>query len=263
MDLHLDGKIAVVTGGSRGIGLATVKQLLAEGMQVLAGSRRSTPELEATGAAHLAVDLTTAEGPERLIADALARFGRLDVLVNNVGVGDTDDQIQGVLHDLTTLGDDAWRHAFDLHFYSALRAIRAALPALVEHQGVVINVSATGARLVAGGPVHANVAKAALNALTKIVSEQFGPKGVRAITVSPGPTRTGVWTDDGGMVARLADMQGADREAFAASLIEGSGAATGRMSEPDEVARVIAFAASPNNITGSEVLVDGGIIKHV
>jgi NAD(P)-dependent dehydrogenase (short-subunit alcohol dehydrogenase family) len=262
MDLHLNDKVAVVSGGSRGIGLATVKQLRAEGMQVLAGSRRSTPELEAAGAAHLAVDLTTAEGPERLVADALARFGRLDVLVNNVGVGDTDDQIQGVLHDLTTLGDDAWRHAFDLHFYSALRAIRAALPALVEHRGVVVNVSATGARLVAGGPVDSNVAKAALNALTKLVSEQFGPNGVRAITVSPGPTRTGVWTDADGMVARLAAMQGVDRDAFAAKLIEGSGAATGRMSEPEEVARAIAFAASPNNITGSELLVDGGIIKH-
>ena len=113
-----------------------------------------------------------------------------------------------MLHDLTTLGDDAWRHAFELHFYSALRAIRAALPALVEHRGVVVNVSATGARLVAGGPVDSNVAKAALNALTKIVSEQFGPKGVRAITVSPGPTRTGVWTDAGGMVARLARHAG-------------------------------------------------------
>lgn len=263
MDLHLEDKVAVVTGGSRGIGLATVRLLLAEGMDVLAGSRRSTPELEATGAAHLAVDLTTPDGPARLVDDAVERFGGIDLLVNNVGVGDTDDQIRGAIADMGTLSDDAWRIAFDLHFYSALRAIRAALPALVERRGVVVNVSAAGARLVAAGPIDANVAKAALNALTKVVSEQFGPQGVRAVTVSPGPTRTGVWTDPDGMVARLATAQGLDHAEFMAQLVNGLGAATGRLSEPEEIARVIAFAASPNNITGNELLVDGGIVKNL
>jgi NAD(P)-dependent dehydrogenase (short-subunit alcohol dehydrogenase family) len=263
MDLQLAGKVAVVTGGSRGIGLATVRLLLDEGMHVLAGSRRSTPELEATTAAHLAVDLTTPDGPARLVEEALAQFGGLDLLVNNVGVGDTDDQIRGVVEDVSTLSDEAWRFAFDLHFFSTLRAIRAALPALVARRGVVVNVSAAGARLVGAGPIDANVAKAALNALTKVVAEQYGPRGVRAVTVSPGPTRTGVWTDPDGMVARLAAAQGVDHAAFAAQLVDGLGAATGRLSEPDEVARAIAFAASPNNITGNELLVDGGIVKNL
>jgi NAD(P)-dependent dehydrogenase (short-subunit alcohol dehydrogenase family) len=263
MDLGLQDKVAVVTGGSRGIGLATVRLLCDEGMHVMAGSRRSTPELEATPAAHLPVDLTTADGPARLVAAAVERFGGVDLLVNNVGVGDAEDQIRGVVEDLITLDDDAWRLTFELHFYSALRAIRAALPALIARRGVVVNVSAAGARLVAAGPVDANVAKAALNALTKAVSEQYGPQGVRAITVSPGPTRTGVWTDPDGMVARLADAQALDHAAFVAQLVEGLGAATGRLSEPEEVARAIAFAASPNNITGNELLVDGGIVKNL
>jgi NAD(P)-dependent dehydrogenase (short-subunit alcohol dehydrogenase family) len=107
------------------------------------------------------------------------------------------------------------------------------------------------------------VAKAALNALTKAVSEQFGAQSVRAVTISPGPVRTGVWTDPDGMAARLASTQGVDHAAFAAQLVDGLGAATGRISEPEEIARVIAFAASPNNITGNELLVDGGIVKNV
>jgi NAD(P)-dependent dehydrogenase (short-subunit alcohol dehydrogenase family) len=78
------------------------------------------------------------------------------------------------------------------HFYSALRASRAALPSLIERRGVIINASSGGARLVSSGPADYNVSKAALNALTKIISEQFGAQGVRAITISPGPVATGV-----------------------------------------------------------------------
>jgi NAD(P)-dependent dehydrogenase (short-subunit alcohol dehydrogenase family) len=164
-----------VTGGSRGIGLATVRLLLDEGMHVLAGSRRSTPELDATAAAHLAVDLATPDGPARLVEEALAQFGAIDLLVNNVGVGDTDDQIRGVVEDVSTLSDEAWRFTFDLHFFSALRAIRAALPTLVARRGVI---SAAGARLVGAGPIDANVGKAALNALNMTGNEMLVDGGI-------------------------------------------------------------------------------------
>lgn len=263
MNLELQDKVAIVTGGSRGIGLATVRLLLDEGMHVVTGSRRVTPELAETGAVPITVDLVTPEGPERLVAAAVERFGGLDVLINNVGVGDTDDVIRGAVQDLATLPDDAWRHTFDLHFYSALRAIRAALPFLVERRGVVVNVSSAGARIVSAGPADYNVAKAALNALTKVVSEQYAGRGVRAVTISPGPVRTGVWTDPDGMIGRLAQLQGVEHAAFAEQLVGGLGAATGRLSEPEEIARAIAFAASPSNITGNEILIDGGIIKNV
>jgi NAD(P)-dependent dehydrogenase (short-subunit alcohol dehydrogenase family) len=263
MDLHLAGKTAVVTGGSKGTGLAVVRELIAEGVHVVAASRRTTPELKETGAAHVAVDLTTPDGAAELIDRATVELGGIDVLINNVGIGDTGDLLEGVLHTLLDLPEQAWRQTFDLHFYSALRVTRAALPSLIERRGVVVNVSSAGARLVAAGPAHYNVAKAALNALTKVIAEQFGGQGVRAITVSPGPISTGVWTDPDGFIGRVAQHQGLAHADMVAQLTDSLGAATGRISTPEEVARLIVFAASPNNITGAEYLVDGGITKSL
>jgi NAD(P)-dependent dehydrogenase (short-subunit alcohol dehydrogenase family) len=262
MELELRGKTAVVTGGSKGIGLATVRTLLAEGMRVVTGSRTVTPALAETAAAPVTVDLATPEGPGELIGRALAELGGIDVLVNNVGIGDTDDINKGLMFDLIELPDSAWEHTFKLHFYSALRVSRAALPSLIERQGTIVNVSSTGARLAGSGPIDYNVSKAALSALTKVIAEQFGPQGVRAITVSPGPVSTGVWVDPDGFVARLAAAQGVSHESFVEQAMGGLGVTTGRMSTPEEVARLIAFLASPNNITGNEYLVDGGMIKN-
>ncbi|MDN3027593.1 SDR family oxidoreductase [Streptomyces sp. S.PB5] len=263
MDLQLSGKTAVVTGGSKGIGLDVVRLLLAEGVRVVAASRHNTPELKETGAVHVAADLATVEGVETLVSHALAELGGIDILINNVGIGDTEEVVKGAVHDLLTLPEEAWRHTFDLHFYSALRVTRAMLPSLLDRRGVVVNVSSSGARIVTAGPAHYNVAKAALNALTKVVSEQFAPRGVRALTVSPGPVLTGVWTDPDGVVARIGRENGVGHEEFSAQLMGTLGAATERISTPDEVARLIVFAASPNNISGSEIFVDGGIIKNV
>lgn len=261
MDLQLAGKTAVVTGGSKGIGLETVRLLQQEGVKVVSGSRSITPALKETGAYPVTVDLSTSDGPRRLIDEALAHLGGIDILINNVGVGDGEDLVEGATKNLLTLPDSAWESAFDLHFYSALRATRAALPSLIERKGVVVNVSSTGARLVGGGPVNYNVSKVALNALTKITAEQFGGEGVRAITVSPGPVSTGVWTDEDGFIGKVARAQGITREQFKETLLDQLGAYTGRISTPEEVARLIVFAASPNNITGSDYLIDGGMIK--
>ncbi|MFI6602691.1 SDR family NAD(P)-dependent oxidoreductase [Nonomuraea sp. NPDC050536] len=263
MDLHLTGKTAVVTGGSKGIGLALVRTLLAEGMRVVTGSRTITAELKETEAVPVTVDLATAGGPAELIDRAVGVLGGIDLLVNNVGVGDTDDFAKGARFNLLELPDEAWEHTFDLHFYSALRASRAALPYLIERKGTIINVSSVGARAAAAGPADYNVAKAALSALTKVISEQFGGQGVRAVTVSPGPVGTGVWTDPDGFVGRLAKEQGVSHEVLVEQLISASGVTTGRLAAPEEVARLIAFLASPVNITGSEHLIDGGMIKHV
>jgi NAD(P)-dependent dehydrogenase (short-subunit alcohol dehydrogenase family) len=261
VDLQLAGKTAVVTGGSKGIGLAVVRLLLDEGMRVVTGSRTITPELKETGAVPVTVDLSTPDGPSTLINQALAELGGIDVLVNNVGVGDTNDLVQGVLQNLLELPDSDWEQSFNLHFYSALRASRAALPSLIERKGVIINVSSIGARNLAGGPINYGVSKAALNALTKVIAEQFGGQGVRAITVSPGPVSTGVWTDPDGFIGRLAQEQGVSHETLSEEFMTSLGASTGLVSTPEEVARLIAFAAAPNNITGTDFLVDGGVIK--
>jgi NAD(P)-dependent dehydrogenase (short-subunit alcohol dehydrogenase family) len=261
MDLQLDGKAAIVTGGSRGIGLAVVRNLLDEGMRVVTGSRSVTAELARTEAIPVEVDLTTPDGGDYLVGRALAELGGIDLVVNNVGVGNTDDVVQGALKNLIELPDSAWQHTFDLHFYSALRVSRAALPGLIERRGTIVNVSSAGARLVNAGPFDYNVSKAALNALTKVIAEQFGPQGVRAITVAPGPVKTQVWTDPDGLVARLAMAQGVDHEIFSEQLLQMVGSSTERISTPEEVARLIAFAASPSNINGAELLIDGGAVK--
>jgi NAD(P)-dependent dehydrogenase (short-subunit alcohol dehydrogenase family) len=263
VDLQLTGKTAVVTGGSRGIGLEIVRTLLAEGMRVVSGSRTVTAALKHTGAVAITVDLSSPEGPADLIAAAVAELGGIDLVVNNVGVGDTGDVIQGALNDLIDLPDGAWEHTFALHFYSALRTSRAALPSLIARHGTIINISSAGARLVSAGPFDYNVSKAALNALTKVIAEQFGPAGVRAITVAPGPVKTQVWTDPDGLIARLAKTQGIEHQVFADQLMSILGASTGRITTPVEVARLVAFLASPNNITGAEYLIDGGAIKNV
>ncbi|MEV4759706.1 SDR family oxidoreductase [Micromonospora sp. NPDC049559] len=263
MDLHLAGKTAVVTGGSKGIGLALVRTLLAEGMRVVTASRTITAGLKETAAVPVTVDLSTAHGPAELVDRALVELGGIDLLVNNVGVGDTDDFAKGARLNLIELPDDVWEHTFNLHFYSALRVSRAALPSLVERRGTIINVSSVGARSVAAGPADYNVSKAALSALTKVLAEQFGGKGVRAITVSPGPVGTGVWTDPDGFVGRMAKEQGVPHDALVEQILAASGVTTGRVATPEEVARLIAFLASPNNITGSEYFVDGGMIKNV
>jgi NAD(P)-dependent dehydrogenase (short-subunit alcohol dehydrogenase family) len=260
MDLQLAGKTAVVTGGSKGIGLAVVRLLLDEGMRVVTGSRTITPGLKETAAVPVTVDLSTPEGPARLINDAVAELGGIDVLINNVGVGDADDMVNGV-RSLTDLPDSDWEHSFDLHFYSALRASRAALPSLVERKGVIVNVSSIAARHPGSGPINYGVAKAALNALTKVIADQFGGQGVRAITVSPGPVSTDVWTDPDGFIGRLAQQQDTSLEALSDQLVASIGISTGRVTTPEEVARLIAFAAAPNNITGTEYIIDGGVVK--
>ncbi|CAM3916081.1 SDR family oxidoreductase [Kibdelosporangium persicum] len=261
MDLRLAGKTAVVTGGSKGIGLDVVRVLLGEGVKVVSGSRTITPGLKETGAYAVTVDLSTPDGPRRLIDEAVEHFGGIDVLINNVGIGDSDTLVDGATQTLLTLPDNAWQDALDLHFYSALRATRAALPSLIERKGVVVNVSSIGARIVGTGPANYNVSKIALNALTKITAEQFGAQGVRAVTVSPGPVETGVWTDEDGFVSKVAKIQGTTHEEFRRQFLDQLGAATGRVSTAEEVARLIVFAASPNNITGADFLIDGGVVK--
>src|SRR5688500_17753794 len=116
MDLQLAGKNAVVTGGSKGIGLALVRTLTAEGMRVVTGSRTITAELKETGAVPVTVDLSTPDGPAELIDRAVDELGAIDLLVNNVGVGDTDDFARGALLNLLELPEEAWKQTFDLHF---------------------------------------------------------------------------------------------------------------------------------------------------
>lgn len=259
MDLRLTGKTAVVTGASKGIGLAAVEALTAEGMRVVAAARTITPALKETGAITVAADLSAPGAPARLVETAIAELGGIDVLVNNVGGGDGGGSVGGFL----SFDDAAWQDTYELNLFTAVRTTRAALPSLLERSGAIVNVSSNGARLPHAGPTPYTTAKAALTAFGKALAEEFGPRGVRVNTVSPGVTRTALWEAPDGYGASLAASLGVSHEDLLAGLPGSTGMVTGRLVEPSEVAALIAYLASPlaGSTTGTDHLIDGGAVK--
>ncbi|NIH79235.1 SDR family oxidoreductase [Amycolatopsis viridis] len=251
MDLQLDGKTAVVTGASKGIGLATVRALTAEGVTVFAAARSVS---EGIG---IEADLTTPDG----VALLAERAGDVDILVNNLGgVVPASMRAGGFLD----VDDDAWQRTYELNLFATVRVTRALLPGLLRRRGVVINISSIGARA-AFPPVDYGTAKAALTNLTKALAEEFGAQGLRALTVSPGPTRTQNWADPAGYAGELAAAAGVPLEEYLAGVPAAMGITTGRLSEPAETAALVTFLASPRagNLTGADYLADGGVIKTV
>ncbi|MFJ8212082.1 oxidoreductase [Streptomyces sp. NPDC096033] len=262
MDLELTDEVAVVTGASKGIGLAITEAFLREGVRVVAGSRSETRELaalrETFDVAFAAGDLATSEGVEALIQAAMEHHGRIDILVNNVGA--TKPRT-----DFLAIDDAQWQRGFDLNFFSAVRASRAALPHLLaDDGGAVVNISSLNTRMPFPTVVDYSAAKAALTSLTKALSEEFAPRGVRVNAIAPGPVRTPFWTAPGGFAEAVAASAGTTaQEAMDVVVPQQTGITTGRFTEPQEVANLALILASPRaaNITGAEFLIDGGQTK--
>jgi NAD(P)-dependent dehydrogenase (short-subunit alcohol dehydrogenase family) len=260
MDFNLAGKVAVVTGAGKGIGLAVTRTLAEEGALVVAGSR-TTENLDGLkGVSPMAVDLSAPDGPARLIKRATEEHGRLDVLVNNVGA------VRMRTGGFLGTSDDEFAWAMELNFFIALRATRAALTEMVRAgAGAIVNVASVNAFFQPdAATIDYGAAKAALVNLTKALSQEFGPHGIRVNAVSPGPVATDLWLGEHGVAETVAKSTGVDAETARQTIIAGIGGfATGRFTTPEEVAALIAFLASDRagNITGVNYLIDGGLIK--
>lgn len=260
MDLKLTNKIAVVTGASKGIGLAVVRELSAEGAHVVAGARtvdslRGLPRVSPVG-----LDLGQKDGPAQLVQRALEEHGRVDVLVNNLGA--VKLRLQGFLG----TSDEEFEWAMQFNFFSTLRATRAAIvPMLKQGAGAIVNVASVNAFFQPdAGTIDYGAAKAAVVNLTKTLSQEFASRGIRVNAVSPGPVSTDLWLGKEGVAETVAKATGTDPETARKNVLASiGGLATGRFTTPEEVAALVVFLASERaaNIAGSNYVIDGGLIK--
>jgi NAD(P)-dependent dehydrogenase (short-subunit alcohol dehydrogenase family) len=225
----------------------------------VAGAHQGSPELSelaAGGEVHpVLVDLTTPEGPGQLVAEAVRHFGGLDVLVNNIGA--VRPRPQGFLE----IPDEEWSWALNINFLAAVRTTRAALPHLLRAApSTIVTVSSVNAFLPDPGVIDYSAAKGALSNFCKSLSKEFGPRGVRVNTVSPGPVDTGLWMGPDGVAATIARSGGPDAAEVAKQAA--AQAVTGRFTHPDEVADVVLMLAGARagNLTGADITIDGGLI---
>ena len=249
MDLGLRDRRCLVTGSTRGIGLETARMLAAEGARVVTCGRGKAPDVGEL--VHVVADLSRADEPARVVSEAAAALGGLDVLVNNVG---TARQAR-----FDEVPDEEWDAYWQLNVMSYVRAIRAGLPFLLESQGAIVNVSSTAGKRPSTGMPHYSVTKAAVLSLSRLVADLYAAAGVRSNAVTPGPTATEAWLGDGG----LADQLGGDREAVLARV--GAGRPLGRLATPEEIAAVIVFLCSDRSsyVTGAAWSADGGTVPII
>ncbi|MER6944038.1 SDR family NAD(P)-dependent oxidoreductase [Nonomuraea sp. NPDC000554] len=264
MDLQLSGRVAVVTGASKGIGLAIARTLADEGAHVVAVSRTRTGELPEK-AVHVAADLMDPQAPAQVIDRAVREFGGLDILVNNAG--GPPPGVTLPRFGFLPLQDADWQAMFEFNLFSPIRLIRAALPVMVGRGGgSIVNISSTLAWTPGAMNVDYGAAKLALSNVGKALAEEYGPQGIRVNTVTPGPVLTDWWTKDGGAADVMSGMLGADRDSVINQVApEMMKLSTGRLVDPQEVADAVALLVSPRSgsTTGADLTIDGGTRKEL
>ena len=253
MDLGLRGKVAAVTGGSEGIGRATVKRLVEEGVKVALCARRRevldafADELRKGGADVLPVvaDAAKPGDMERFIEETVKKYGRVDIVVNNAG-GTGQDPFEKV-------SDEAWQRDIDVKVFAQIRAARAAVPHMKKNGGGrIINLNMVGAKQPFAGSFPTTISRAAGLALTKALSKEYAADNILVNAVA---------------VGKIKSMQQERRAARSGLAVAdhyertGKTVPLGRMGEAEEVANVIAFLASDaaSYVTGCCINVDGGM----
>jgi NAD(P)-dependent dehydrogenase (short-subunit alcohol dehydrogenase family) len=256
MDLGLGGRVAIVTGASRGIGLAIVRALAASDVRVIAGSLKTSSELDELardGQVRIAeLDLSQPDAPGRLIALA---GDQIDILVNNVGSAPA--RTGGFL----SITDEDWQATLNLNLLAAVRATRGALPAMrAAGRGAIVSICSVNARLPDPAVLDYSAAKAALASFSKSLSKEVGPQGIRVNTISPGPVATDLWLGQSGVAQTVSRATGARPEDVQRQAAQQM--ATGRFTRAEEVADLALFLASDRaaNITGADFVIDGGLI---
>ena len=239
--MRLAGQVALVTGGGTGIGAAVVRRFVAEGASVVATGRRAEPleaVAEETGAVAVRGDVADEAHVRQAVGATAERFGGLDIVVNNAGVGWAD-----------------WQQTLDANLTGAMLVCNEALPHLVERRGSIVNVASVSGYLASAGSPAYSVSKAGLIMLTRSLALNYGPRGVRVNAVCPGWVRTPMGDTS---MDEVAEQQGVDRER--AYELTTRFVPLCRAGDPDEIASACLFLASreASFVTGASLVVDGG-----
>ena len=244
---RIEGKVAVVTGGCSGIGLATVRRFAAEGAKVVIGDvddangSRIAQEL---GGAFVHCDVTNPEQVETLFRTAKEKFGSVDIAFNNAGISPPEDD------SILTTDLDAWRKVQEVNLTSVYLCCKAALPyMLAQKKGSIINTASFVAVMgAATSQISYTASKGGVLSMSRELGVQFARQGVRVNALCPGPVNTPL----------LQELFASDPERAARRLVH---IPAGRFAEPDEIANAVLFLASDESsfITASQFMVDGGI----
>src|SRR3712207_933321 len=208
MDLGLEGKVCVVTGASRGIGLATGRRLCAEGARVLFVARHEPAVRQAAdgcGGDWMALDVTEPDAPDRIVATCAEQMGGIDVLVNNAGTS--------FAKPLGELSDRDWQGQWELHVMAPMRLMRCAAPRMAESGGGrIVNVTSSAGKRPSLTNAAYSVTKAAQNSLSRVFADTYAADGVLVNAVAPGATSSELWTGEGGLADQTGAAHGISRE---------------------------------------------------